>query len=68
MMLLDYIVWTLLGTFMLCVTAMTYPVMRNAPAYIVFAWAGVLGSSSIIIIGGVQNWLFYRRFDRYYKW
>ncbi|AMN84618.1 hypothetical protein D6_00215 [Faustovirus] len=38
--------------------------MLNAPAYIVFAWAGALGGSVILILGSVHNWLFNRRYDR----
>ncbi|AMN83719.1 hypothetical protein D5b_00294 [Faustovirus] len=64
MQLFEYIVWTFLGVMMLCVMTISYPYMLNAPAYIVFAWAGALGGSVILILGSVHNWLFNRRYDR----
>ncbi|AIB51914.1 hypothetical protein PRJ_Fausto_00203 [Faustovirus] len=68
MQLFEYIVWAFLSAVMLCVLAMAYPYMLNAPAIIVFAWSGAIGSASILIIGSVHNWLFNRKYDRYHKW
>lgn len=40
----------LVGAFTTTVMTITYPYMLAAPWYVVLAWAGVLGSGSIVLI------------------